>query len=636
MSHGRGPGGIMRGHLSEKSRTRPTKRLLGSFWGYLSKYKKKLILISIIILVYTIAATLTPIIIGVAIDNVTKEKAFLSVDNLILLFLLISISVWIFQSFNDWFTANVRTRFLHDIRADVFDHLVEADMNYHHTNDSGEVTSRVINDTEELATGLGIVTTGSTQLLLVLGTFLVLLMLNWSFALISLLSIPVAFIITIVIGGIGKRTMLKVRGAYGRVSGKLAESLAGVAIAKSFNREEWTSKEIRDLNYETYGYFKQLGVVFMLIMPTISMISTLMVASTLFVGGYISSENSTMTIGMIYIGTLMVQRFLRPVIHLANYWTQLQASLAAMDRLVDVLEAKSAVINRTDAVELDVSNPSIDLQNLTFSYVEGSEVLKDISFNIHAGEKVAIVGHTGAGKTTITALLMRFYDPDSGVILIGNQDLRSVTLDSIHKKISLISQEPYLFASTVVDNIRYGRPTATDEDIIQICELIGADQFIDALPQGYQTILSESGKSLSAGQKQMITIARAMISDPKILVLDEATSRLDAYSESLVQIAQNKLFEGRTTIVIAHRLSTIRDVNRIIVLENGKLIESGTHEELIAREGVYTDLYKTYYAHQGVRAAEEIVEGIELEEYVETIHSNKMKVKKHRKQMAHH
>jgi len=343
-----------------------------------------------------------------------------------------------------------------------------------------------------------------------------------------------------------------------------------------------------------------------------------MVALTLYAGGYLYSESSRFSIGTIYIAAIMVQRFLRPVVHLANYFTQLQASLAAMDRIVDVLEAQPAVSDQSNAVALNASNPSIDLQNVTFSYVDGVKVIDDISLKIRAGEKIAIVGHTGAGKTTLTTLLMRFYDPHSGAILIGDQDLRTVTLDSIHSSISLIPQEPYLFADTVLENIRYGRSGATDEEIIELCELIGADRFIEALPQSYQTILSESGKSLSAGQRQMITIARAMVSDPKILVLDEATSRLDAYSESLVQIAQNKLFEGRTTIVIAHRLSTIRDVDRIAVVEKGKLVELGIHEELMDRKGVYFDLYNTYYAHQGVKAAEELLgDDFEFEEIVE-------------------
>ncbi|MHA2295187.1 MAG: ABC transporter ATP-binding protein [Candidatus Hodarchaeales archaeon] len=609
---GRGPGGMM--GFQDKTKSRSTKHLLGKLWNYLKKFKFTLILISIIVIINSLFSVASPIIIGAALDLADVSTSLDLINSVILLFIVLSISTWLFQSLNAWITATIRAWLVHDIRADVFDHLVDADMSYHHTQESGDITSRVVNDTEELATGIAVVTTASSQMLLVVATFLVLLSIDIVFALISLIAIPVAALLVAVIGSLGKRTMLKVRQAYGRVSGKLAESLAGVSISKAFNREERTSKEIRSLNYETYNYMKQLGVIFMLIFPSVTMISTFMIALTLLTGGTLN-----ISVGTLYIGIMMVQQFLRPVIHLASYFTQLQASLAAMDRLTDVLEFKPAIADKAGADPLTVKDPSITFQNVSFSYVKDVKVINDISFKIEAGNKVAIVGHTGAGKTTITALLMRFYDPQEGQIIIGDQNLKDVTSTSIHNKLSLIPQEPYLFADTVLENIRYGKPSATDEEIYELSKLIGADDFIDALPNGYKTVLQESGKSLSAGQRQMITIARTMLSDPNILILDEATSRLDAYSESLVQFAQNILFKGRTTIVIAHRLSTIRDVNKIIVMENGELVEHGTHDELLEKGGKYFDLYRTYYAHQGVKSAEELLkEGLVAEEMVES------------------
>jgi ATP-binding cassette subfamily B protein len=288
------------------------------------------------------------------------------------------------------------------------------------------------------------------------------------------------------------------------------------------------------------------------------------------------------------------------------FYPQLQSSLAAMDRVADVLEQKAIVKNIPDAQPLTLAESSVTFDNLTYEYVKGIPVLVNVSFKVNEGEKIAIVGHTGAGKTTLAALISRFYDPTGGRILIGDQDLRDVTLESLHSTIGMIPQEPYLFADTVIENIRYGNPEITDGEIFELCKLIGADDFIEALPNGYETQLLESGKGLSSGQRQMITIARTMLADPKILVLDEATSRLDAYSESLVQLAQQALFKGRTTFVIAHRLTTIRDVDRIAVFEKGKLVELGTHKELLAEEGVYAELYRTYYAHQGVEELTEV------------------------------
>ncbi|MHA1211926.1 MAG: ABC transporter ATP-binding protein [Candidatus Heimdallarchaeota archaeon] len=284
---------------------------------------------------------------------------------------------------------------------------------------------------------------------------------------------------------------------------------------------------------------------------------------------------------------------------------ELQNSLGAVDRIVDVMEAAPAIEDSPTATPLK-DNYSVEFENVWFAYEKEKFVIKDVSISVEEGEMVALVGHTGAGKTTIASMLLtRFYDVNEGSIKIGNQDIRDLTQASLRGAIGLIPQEPYLFTATVLENIKYGKPDATDEEIFNISKLIGADAFIAALPDGYETMVREGGKHLSAGQRQMITIARTMLADPKILILDEATSRLDAYSESLVQSAQRKLFENRTTFVIAHRLSTIHDAEKIFVLEMGKLVESGDHNKLMKQDGIYADLYNTYYSFQGLDAIDD-------------------------------
>jgi ATP-binding cassette subfamily B protein len=591
----------MRAFSQEKhTKVRPNKVLLRELWRYLGKFRKSLVISGILILLYTLGNVFSPLIITTGLDSVT-ESAVIDTDFLLLLFLIflgLSLIVWILNASNTYILARVRANMLHNVRTDVFDKLVHADMSFHTAEQSGNVTSRVTSDADELAAGITVATSASSQLLLGFGTFVILLVISPLILGVALLAIPVALVLAKVLGSIGRKTMYRVRRSYGEVSGQMAESLAGVGIAKSFNREEWSSSVLSDLNEKTYQFFKQLGALFNFMFPAVSMISTILVALTLVVGGWLST--TAFTLGSIYLGTIMVQRFLGPILHLAMFYPQLIASLAAMDRITDVLEQQPIVVDSPDAQPLNFDETSVSFDGLTYEYEKGTPVLENVTFKVNQGEKIAVVGHTGAGKTTLAALVARFYDPTEGRILIGKQDLRDISLKSLHSAVGLIPQEPYLFADTVVQNIRYGNGGITDGEIFELCKLIGAEDFIQALPNGYETQLKESGKGLSSGQRQMITIARTMLADPKILVLDEATSRLDAYSESLVQLAQKALFEGRTTFVIAHRLTTIRDVDRIAVFEKGKLVELGTHEELLAQKGVYSELYMTYYQHQGV------------------------------------
>jgi len=600
-----GHGGGMRALGKKRQpRSRSSKQLLGLLWGYLRNYRNLIAVSGSLILLYTLGNIFSPLIIKEGLDRATEDPARDFLMMIFFAYLALSLFAWIVNSMNTWVLARVNADFLNDIRVDIFDRLVSADMSYHHSTKSGDVTSRLTSDTQELAAGVTVVTNASSQILITVGTFFILLFLSPVITGIALLAIPVALILAYVLGTLGRKIMFRLRRSYGEVSGQMAENLAGITIAKSFNREEWSSAILYDLNQKVYKYFKQLGAIFNFMFPAVSMVSAILVAITLIAGGWMSA--SVLSIGSLYIGTILVQRFLGPILHITMYYPQIQSSLAAMDRVADVLEQTPKVIESSSAYNLDLSNTSMVFDNVSFEYLEGTRVLDGVSFEVKDGEKIAVVGHTGAGKTTLAALISRFYDPTEGKILIGNQNIRDVTLSSLHMAIGLIPQEPYLFADTVMENIRYGSPSTSDKEILDLCQLIGADDFIDALPDGYQTKLKESGKGLSSGQRQMITIARTMLADPKILVLDEATSRLDAYSESLVQAAQQTLFKGRTTFVIAHRLTTIRDVDRIAVFDKGKLVELGTHTELLDKKGVYAELYHTYYQHQGIEKLTEV------------------------------
>ena len=344
--------------------------------------------------------------------------------------------------------------------------------------------------------------------------------------------------------------------------------------------------------------------------PLVRSIGQFSVAAMLFVAGSLAVGTlPSMNIGEVFLGISLINQFLWPLLMLTMMFTSVQSSLAAMDRVSDVLESKPAIADAEESVALAEESDGIYFRDVSFEYVKDTQVLKNVDFSIEPGQMVAIVGHTGAGKTTIASLVNRFYDPTGGNVSIGDQDIRGVTQESLHNSMSLIPQEPYLFDDTITENIRYGQPSATDEEIREICKTIGANEFIEVLAEGYETRIIEGGKNLSAGQRQMITIARTMLADPKILILDEATSRLDAFSESLVQDAQERLFSDRTTIVIAHRLTTIANASKIMMFDHGELIEEGTHEELLAQGGQFKSLYETYYSHQGIEEiSEEVAE----------------------------
>ncbi len=615
-------GGIGRRLAVEtKKATRPLRVLLKALAGFLKNYNRLLIIAAVLSLVYAGTQLINPLILSKGIDavdpRITDPIMFFGLNllemsgkNLAIMFSLIYISFgilgFIINSFSTRVLSKVGAYLVNDIRMVVYNKLINSSMSYIKSEQSGNVTARITGDTSEIATGIQVFITIAVQLILFVATFvLVLVLAGWQVILICLASIPFALLLSGVLSTVGRRIILKIRQAFGIVSGKMAESIAGVAVSKSFNQEENLSNQMRVLNQQHYDMSKKFGLMMNFMMPLISTIASLVTTAILWVGGAID-----MSIGQIFLGTALAAQFLRPVTHLSMMFPQLQTSLGALDRVLDVVEATPALKDAPDAEPLK-ENYSVKFENVWFAYEDNNYVIKDVSFDVKKGETIALAGHTGAGKTTIVSMLLtRFYDVDKGSIKIGDQEIRQIQQDTLRQSLGLIPQEPFLFTATVLDNIKYGKPDATEEEIYKICKLIGADTFIEALPEGYNTMVREGGKQLSAGQRQIITIARAMLSDPKILILDEATSRLDAYSESLVQNAQRILFKNRTTFVIAHRLSTIHDADNIIVFENGELIEMGNHNELMKKEGIYADLYNTYYSFQGI-------ESIDVEAYLD-------------------
>ena len=609
-------GGPRRLSGKREKRSRPVRLLLGRMFGYLGPFKRIMAVGAVFAIVGTLVAVFEPLVLTMGIDVVFGAGGtFNALLLLVVLYVVLKITSWTLRSINTWILAGAQAGFVQRVQSDVYSHLVNADLSYHKSEQSGNVTSRVTTDTVSLTTGVQVMIDFASQILMLVSSLYLLWSASAQLALTSLIVVPGVAFIMILFGTVGQRIMLASQRAYGKVSGQIAEDLSGVHIAKSFNREDEIAADMSELNQKAYHHGMRFMALMSLMQPLVRSIGQFAVAAVLFVGGSLAVGTlPTLTIGEVFLGIILIGRFMWPLLGLAMGGTQIQASLAAMDRISDVIDAKRAIDDLPDAEILASESDGITFENITFSYVPDTPVLKAVDFTINPGEMVAVVGHTGAGKTTLAALINRFYDPQEGRILIGDHDLRKVTLESLHNAVSLIPQEPYLFDGTIMENIRYGRPEATNEEIYDLSKIIGANEFIEVLADGYDTLILENGKNLSAGQRQMITIARTMLANPRILILDEATSRLDAYSEALVQDAQALLFADRTTVVIAHRLTTIADASRILVFDHGELIEEGSHEELLARGGVFKSLYDTYYAHQGVEELTEEAAEVAREE----------------------
>ncbi len=604
-----GPRGGPRGLMGKKEkRSRPIRVLLGRMVHYLGGFKRIALVGAILSLASTAISVIIPLVMRDGIDSVNLVGSLNILVSLITLFLFLSVVSWVMGGVNTWIMSIAQAGLVQSVQEDVYKHLIAADLSYHKAEQAGNVTSRVTSDATNLSTGIHVLINFASQALTLGASFILLWLLSPFLALTSLVVVPGIIFIAGLFGTVGQRIMLASQRASGEVSGQIAENLGGIHVAKAFNREDELAEHMMTLNQKAYKYGFRFMILMTSMQPLMMSIGQFAIAAMLFVAGSLAvGALPLLSLGDIFLGISLVRGIMFPILGLSMMATQVQASLAAMDRVSDVLESKPAVTDAPNAVPLREESDGIYFKNVVFEYVKETPVLMNVSFSINPSETVAIVGHTGAGKTTIAALVNRFYDPLEGGIFIGDQNIRDVQLHSLRHAMSLIPQEPYLFDDTIMENIRYGKIDATDEEIIDICKIIGANEFIEVLANGYYTQVIQSGKNLSAGQRQMITIARTMLANPKILILDEATSRLDAYSESLVQDAQEMLFHDRTTIVIAHRLTTIANASRILVFDHGVLVEQGTHEELLSKEGVFKSLYETYYAHQGL---EEITEEV--------------------------
>jgi len=493
---------------------------------------------------------------------------------------------------------------LRGLRVEVFEQLHRLSLSYFSEHEAGDLMSRITNDTSaiEQAFSFALVNVFGGILLLVWVAYNMVTT-NLPFALLSLSVAPFMFLATVYFSEQARKAFRVSREEIGNVNAELQESIAAVREVQAFNRADENIEQFkgvnaanRDANVRAVAYTSALA-------PALEALSYVALAVVTGVGGWYllkgqSLFGTTVTLGLVVTFLGYVQRFNQPIQQIAVLWTNIQNAIAGAERIFTILDEKPAVNNKPAAQEMPEIKGLVEFKNATYSYEDGVPVLKDVSFTAQPGQTVAIVGPTGAGKTTIINLIPRFYDVTSGSIKIDGIDVRDVNMKSLREQIGIVLQDTFLFSQSVMENVRFGRPSATDEEVMAAIKLANADSFIERLPDKYQTVLGERGSGLSQGQRQLLSIARAALADPRILILDEATSSVDTRTERLIQKAFDELLKGRTAFVIAHRLSTIHNADVILVLKDGQIIERGRHEELMAKQGFYYDLYMSQFKKQ--------------------------------------
>ena len=494
---------------------------------------------------------------------------------------------------------------LRDLRLEVFEHIHRLSLSYYTKNEAGDIMSRLTNDTDTLeqAVSFALVQVVRGALMIIWLTY-AMFSRSIAFALISLVTVPFMAVATVWFSQQARKAFRLARREIGGVNADLQENIAGVREAQAFTREEENIARFREANAANRDANIKAVAFTSALSPALEALGYISIVTVAGIGGILmlrdqSIGGTVISLGLIVTFTSYTQQFNQPIQMIATLWTNVQSAIAGAERIFEFLDQKPDVQDKPNAQDMPPIDGHIKLRDVWMSYNEGEPVLRGVSLEAQPGQTIALVGPTGAGKTSIINLLPRFYDVDAGAVLIDDHDVRDVTSESLRRQIGLVLQDTFLFSDTVMNNIRYGKLGATDEEVIAAAKLAHADTFIEGLPEGYQTILGERGSGLSQGQRQLLAIARAALANPRLLILDEATSSVDTRTERLIQKALEKLLKGRTSFVIAHRLSTIRNADQVYVIHDGELVEQGTHTELLATKGFYHGLYMSQFRRDG-------------------------------------
>ncbi len=544
------------------------------------------------IILHTLAVLGLPLMAGIAL-NFTIRGDFDSLSITAIIYVVVLLAQWAGQYLETLYLAYAGQTVIYKIRTEMFEHLHRLPMSFFDTHQVGKLMSRVQNDVYQIQE---LLTQGIfqllTSLLTLVGIAVVMLVINWKLALITLAVAPVLALAIIIWQRYARKAFTNVRRAIAVVNSQLQEDMAGVRVVQSLSRENENLEQFDEVNRAHLDANVVAVRLEGLMMPLVNLLTGIAFGIVIIVGGY-QVLDGFMEAGFLLSFLIYVQRFFEPIMMLAMQYTQLQRAMASGARIFELLDVEPDINDKPDAVELPTIKGEVSFNNINFGYEEDKDILHDINLTVKPGETVAIVGQTGSGKSSLVNLAARFYEVERGTVTVDGHDVRDVTQQSLREQIGIVPQDPLLFSGTIGENIKFGRPDATDEEVTEVAKTVGAHTFINRLKNGYDTPVGQRGHNLSAGQRQLICLARAVLADPRILILDEATSNVDTHTERVMQRALRKISRERTTLTIAHRLSTVTGANRIIVLKQGKIVEEGNHRELLALDGIYAHMFKT-------------------------------------------
>jgi len=574
------------------------RELIRRLWFYFSSYRGRLASVAFLLISLAAASAGLPLFVSYGIDLMAASPTDWDIALLTGGVLGVGLYNWGANWIRRRLTARLIGDVIYNIRTDAFQAAAEHDLSFHDRFSSGKIVSRITSDTRDFGQLVTLVTDIIAQMIQALILAIVLLTISWRLSLVIFGFLPILFYFSKVFRGLARKVTRRGMQAMATVNATIKETISGIAVAKNFRQEAAIFDRFDQANLVSFKVNVQRGFVLSLVFPSLNVLGGIATAILVYIGG-LGAASGAITLGAFYLFLLSLDRFFFPVLNLSAFWAQVQSGLSAAERAFSLIDAESSVVQ---IGQRDVSclKGEIRFVNLSFQYTEQEQVLENFNVHIHPGESIALVGHTGAGKSSIAKLIARFYEFQSGNIFVDNQDIRTLDLGQYRSQLGIVSQTPFLFSGTVAENICYAHPDASSKEVESISLQIGAGEWLGTLPNGLTTQVGERGAHLSMGQRQMISLLRVLLHRPAIFILDEATASIDPFTEWQIQQALKMILANSTSILIAHRLSTIKAVDRILVLEKGRVIEEGNHERLMQANGHYANLYNTYFRHQSI------------------------------------